>query len=183
MYFEYITKGRPWKPHYTHVSSLPGKKAEASESLIILSYVNVFLGCFLGCLCVFFYWFKYYAGVSIVSRRTGFLFLNKKNVMSKHTNVFSVPPSCPSGTAERPSELMLCTWYQHCGGRFPCCQARGIETKVGQKQRGNPSGHQGERGSASHSFPKFYLKTDFIPFSCWLVLFGCYFSRYTFFFF
>lgn len=180
-----MTKGRPWKPHCTHVSSLPGKKAETSQSLILLSYVNVFLGCSLGCLCVFFYWFNYYAGASIVSRCTGFLFLNNKKKMwwANTQNVFSVPPYYPSGTAERPSELRLCTWYQHCGGRFPCCQARGRETKVGQKQRGNPSGHQGERGSASHSFPKFYLKTDFIPFSCWLVLFGCYFSRYTLFFF
>lgn len=94
-----MTKGRPWKPHCTHVSSLPGKKAEASQSLILLSYVNVFLGCSLGCLCVFFYWFNYYAGASIVSRCTGFLFLNNKKKCDEQTHkMFSlslliIPPA------------------------------------------------------------------------------------------
>lgn len=78
-------------------------------------------------------------------------------------NICSVPPYHPSGTAERPSELMLCTWYQHCGGRFPRCQARGREAKVGQKQRGNSSGHPGGRGSACIPSPSTIWKQILFP--------------------
>lgn len=34
----------------------------------------------------------------------------------------------------------------------------------------------GRKRKRLHSFPKYYLETDSIPFSCWPVLFGCYFS-------
>lgn len=55
-----------------------GIKVEVNVFLIMLSYVNVFFGCFLRCLWVFFYWFKYYVGVLIVFRYIRFLFLNIK---------------------------------------------------------------------------------------------------------